>query len=66
MRDANKMIYKSHADLAHALPPFCDRCGRGGFELQLGRGRCVVQRLRHPQQVIVGSDVDPPHRCVRS
>lgn len=52
------------ADLV--LPPLCGRSGRAGFELQFGRGRCVVQRVRHPQKVVVRSDVDPPYWCVRS
>lgn len=64
---AELVLHPCHnlADLARVLPPLRDWSGRGGFELQFGRRRCVVQRVRHPQQVVMGSDVDPPHRCVR-
>ena len=60
------MVKAGNHDLVEVLPLLCDRSVRSGFELQLGGDRCVVQCLWHRGRVIVGSNVDPSHRRVRS
>lgn len=60
------MAAQTNPYLVYVLPPFCDWSVGSGFELHLRWGGDVVQGLWNHGRVILGSDVNPAHWCMRA